>query len=120
MRHLRLVPDNTAIPFMRMRRITFPIANGRGQVLGFGARTLDPNERAKYVNSPEGRSFRIGSGFSDAQRASPPPPGSWVTYRYNGLTSTGLPRFARFMRVRDEPPPPAPGPPNFVPLDSAR
>ncbi len=39
-------------------RITFPIANGRGQVLGFGARTLDPNERAKYVNSPEGRNFR--------------------------------------------------------------
>lgn len=26
MRHLRLVPDNTKIPFMRMRRWTFPIA----------------------------------------------------------------------------------------------
>lgn len=39
-------------------RITFPISNGRGQVQGFGARTLDPNERAKYVNSPESRSFR--------------------------------------------------------------
>lgn len=26
MRHLRLVPDNTTIPFMRMRRFTFPIA----------------------------------------------------------------------------------------------
>src|SRR5262245_45753870 len=26
MRHLRLVPDNTAIPFMRMRRWTFPSA----------------------------------------------------------------------------------------------
>jgi len=26
MRHLRLVPDNTAIPFMGMRRVTFPIA----------------------------------------------------------------------------------------------
>ena len=39
-------------------RITFPIANGRDQVQGFGARTLDPNERAKYVNSPEGRNFR--------------------------------------------------------------
>ena len=26
MRHLRLVPDNTTIPFMRMRRWTFPIA----------------------------------------------------------------------------------------------
>ncbi|WP_374013509.1 DNA ligase [Pseudoxanthomonas koreensis] len=75
---------------------------------------------AVLVRTPEGRSFRIGSGFSDAQRVSPPPPGSWVTYRYNGLTSTGLPRFARFMRLRDEPPPPDPGPPNFVPLDSAR
>lgn len=39
-------------------RITFPITNARGQVQGFGARTLDPNERAKYVNSPEGRAFR--------------------------------------------------------------
>lgn len=39
-------------------RIMFPIANGRGQVQGFGGRTLDPNERAKYVNSPEGRTFQ--------------------------------------------------------------
>jgi len=39
-------------------RITFPITDARGQVQGFGARTLDPNERAKYVNSPEGRAFR--------------------------------------------------------------
>lgn len=39
-------------------RIMFPIADQRGEVRGFGARTLDPNERAKYVNSPEGPSFR--------------------------------------------------------------
>ncbi len=39
-------------------RIMFPITSARGQVQGFGARTLDPNERAKYVNSPEGRAFR--------------------------------------------------------------
>jgi DNA primase len=39
-------------------RITFPIADPRGRVQGFGARTLDPNERAKYVNSPESPSFR--------------------------------------------------------------
>jgi DNA ligase-1 len=32
-----------------------------------------------------------------------------VTYRYNGLTSKGVPRFARFLRVRDEAPPPDPG-----------
>jgi DNA primase len=39
-------------------RIVFPIADGRGRVQGFGARTLDPAERAKYVNSPEGPTFR--------------------------------------------------------------
>ncbi len=39
-------------------RIMFPIADLRGQVQGFGGRTLDPNERAKYVNSPEGRAFQ--------------------------------------------------------------
>lgn len=39
-------------------RITFPIADARGRVQGFGARTLDPAERAKYVNSPEGPTFR--------------------------------------------------------------
>lgn len=60
---------------------------------------------ALVVEHHDGRQFRIGTGFSDAQRADPPPPGTWVTYRYNGLTSTGLPRFARFLRVRDEMPP---------------
>ncbi|MDH3225736.1 MAG: DNA primase [Thermoleophilia bacterium] len=39
-------------------RITFPISDARGRVQGFGARTLDPNQRAKYVNSPEGPHFR--------------------------------------------------------------
>lgn len=60
---------------------------------------------ALQVRTPEGRSFRIGTGFTDGQRARPPPIGAWLTYRYNGLTSTGLPRFARFMRMRDEMPP---------------
>lgn len=65
---------------------------------------------ALLVRTPEGRSFRIGSGFSDAQRDAPPPHGSWVTYRYSGLTSKGLPRFPRFLRIRDELPPPDPDP----------
>lgn len=60
---------------------------------------------ALVVEHHDGRQFRIGTGFTDAQRADPPPLGSWVTYRYNGLTSTGLPRFARFLRIRDEMPP---------------
>ncbi|MDX6556800.1 MAG: primase, partial [Miltoncostaeaceae bacterium] len=47
----------TASDFFQAR-ITFPIADLRGRVQGFGARTLDPAERAKYVNSPEGPAFR--------------------------------------------------------------
>ncbi|GGD38804.1 ATP-dependent DNA ligase [Pseudoxanthomonas indica] len=59
---------------------------------------------ALSVQASDGRRFRLGSGFSDAQRAQPPPLGSVVTYRYDGLTRRGLPRFARFLRVRDEEP----------------
>ncbi|MCD9124989.1 DNA ligase [Luteimonas fraxinea] len=60
---------------------------------------------ALVVEHHDGRQFRIGTGFTDAQRADPPPLGSWVTYRYNGLTSTGLPRITRFLRIRDDMPP---------------
>lgn len=57
---------------------------------------------ALKVRSADGREFRIGSGFSDAQRRDPPPIGSQITYVYNGLTKNGLPRFARFLRIREE------------------
>ena len=52
------------------------------------------------VERADGVRFRLGSGLSDAQRAEPPPLGAWVTYRHDGFTSKGLPRFARFLRVR--------------------
>jgi DNA ligase-1 len=61
---------------------------------------------ALRVRTPDGREFAIGSGFSDTERAHPPAPGSWITYRFNGLTAQGLPRFARFLRPRPEGPPP--------------
>lgn len=59
---------------------------------------------ALLVETPEGRRFKLGGGFTDAQRDSPPAVGAWVTYRYNGATASGLPRFARFLRVREEGP----------------
>ncbi|ENM5734236.1 DNA ligase [Vibrio mimicus] len=52
------------------------------------------------VRTSDGVEFYIGSGFSDAERADPPEIGSLITYRYNGLTTDGKPRFARFVRVR--------------------
>lgn len=47
-----------------------------------------------------GNLIKIGSGFSDAERQNPPPIGSTITYRYNGFSKNGKPRFARFWRVR--------------------
>uniref|UniRef100_A0ABX1PJ32 DNA ligase n=2 Tax=Aromatoleum anaerobium TaxID=182180 RepID=A0ABX1PJ32_9RHOO len=58
---------------------------------------------ALEVETPEGRRFRIGSGFSDAQRRAPPAIGTSVTYRYRELTAKGLPRFPRYLRVRELP-----------------
>lgn len=59
---------------------------------------------ALIVERPDGRRFRLGTGFTDAERKHPPSVGSTVTYQYFGYTATGLPRFASFMRVRkDEP-----------------
>ncbi len=53
---------------------------------------------ALLVEMPGGQRFKLGGGFSDAQRARPPAIGSWVTYRYTGTNPGGVPRFARFMR----------------------
>lgn len=57
---------------------------------------------ALVVKTPEGKEFAIGSGLTDELRRTPPQIGAVVTYRYNGLTKHGLPRFARFLRVRQE------------------
>lgn len=55
---------------------------------------------ALLVEMANGKQFRLGSGFSDAQRRQPPALGSVVTYKYYGFTNSGLPRFASFMRSR--------------------
>ncbi|WP_305966337.1 DNA ligase [Marinobacter salsuginis] len=56
------------------------------------------------VELEDGRQFRIGSGFTDEDRASPPDPGTTITFKYYGLTATGLPRFASFLRIRNDEP----------------
>ena len=56
---------------------------------------------ALLLEMPNGQRFALGTGFTDAQRSTPPRLGASVTYRYQGRTPTGLPRFARFLRVRE-------------------
>ena len=59
---------------------------------------------ALLVEMPSGQRFKLGTGLSDAERNAPPAVGSWVTYRFRGTHDSGLPRFASFMRVREDRP----------------
>jgi DNA ligase 1 len=47
-----------------------------------------------------GKIIHLGSGLSDLQREHPPKIGTLVTFKYNGLTKKGLPRFPVFLRVK--------------------
>ena len=53
------------------------------------------------VEGKNNKRFKIGTGFSNSERKNPPPVGSIITCKYFGLTNTGLPRFASFMRIRN-------------------
>ena len=65
---------------------------GKGKYLGMlGALLLE---------MPDGTRFRVGSGFSDDERRTPPPIGAEVTYKHYGKTRKGKPRFASFLRIR--------------------
>ena len=56
---------------------------------------------ALLVEMPDGRRFRLGAGMTDAQRRAPPALGAQITYRYRELNQNGLPRFASFLRIRE-------------------
>lgn len=52
------------------------------------------------VMDEEGHEFNL-SGMVDALRADPPKIGSIVSFQFNDKTAGGVPRFARFIRVRE-------------------
>ena len=59
---LLIAPEDGGAPYDRFRdRIIFPIADGRGRVVSFGGRAMDPEARAKYLNGPETHLFHKGS-----------------------------------------------------------
>ncbi|HSM21503.1 MAG TPA: DNA ligase, partial [Rubrivivax sp.] len=67
---------------------------GRGRHLG--------RMGALRVRTGAGVEFLVGTGFSDAERENPPPVGALVTFRYRGTTAAGVPRFASYLRPRDD------------------
>lgn len=85
-----------------------PYDDAEARVIGYrpGKGRLEGMMGALLVRLPDGRELAIGTGFTDTQRQAPPPIGSWITFRYQGLTTRGLPRFARFLRPRPGGPPP--------------
>lgn len=101
---------------LMLHRADAPYLTGRQHVLLKLKPTLDAEAtviahlpgKGKYqgkmgallVQMPDGGQFRLGTGFTDAERANPPPIGSMVTYTYRDLTSKGKPKFASFLRVR--------------------
>ena len=69
---LLIQPDDGGAPYDRFRdRIIFPITDGRGRIVSFGGRALDPQAKAKYLNGPETALFHKGStlyGLPEARR----------------------------------------------------
>ncbi len=54
-------PEGGGAPYDRFRgRIIFPIRDARGRAIALGGRAMDPNARAKYLNSPETALFDKG------------------------------------------------------------
>ena len=67
---LCVTPDGGGEPYDRFRgRIIFPIRDGRGRAIAFGGRAMDPNARAKYLNSPETELFDKGRNLYNLQAA---------------------------------------------------
>ncbi|WP_337955952.1 DNA ligase [Curvibacter lanceolatus] len=78
-------------PFLDAEARVVQILPGKGQWQGLAGALL--------VQTTDGHRLRLGSGLSEAQRHEPPPVGSWVSFRYQGLHPGGMPRFASFVRV---------------------
>ena len=103
---------------LMLHRADAPYVTGRSDVL-LKLKPLDDTEgvvvehvpgKGKFtgmlgalrVEAPDGKRFVIGTGFTDAVRKNPPPVGTTITYTYRGLTGTGVPRFASYLRVREK------------------
>ncbi|CUH09047.1 DNA primase [Jannaschia seosinensis] len=52
-----------------IHRIIFPIRDGRGRCIGFGGRAMNPNAKARYLNSPETELFDKGANLYNIRAA---------------------------------------------------
>ena len=57
---------------------------------------------ALVVRLADGTECSVGTGLSDRQRDNPPQLGSTITFRYQELSTGGVPRFPSFVRARTD------------------
>ncbi len=55
---------------------------------------------ALAVELADGTRFNVGTGFSDVERQDPPSIGSIITFRFQELSTGGVPRFPSYIGVR--------------------
>jgi DNA primase len=69
---LMIAPEDGGEGYDRFRdRIMFPITDGRGRIVSFGGRAMDPKARAKYLNGPDTDLFdkgRVLYGLPEARK----------------------------------------------------
>lgn len=96
--HMRYIPGRNA-SLIKLKTTQ----DGEARVVGYrlGTGKYRGMVGSLHVEIAGGVRFYLGSGLTDYDRQHPPKLGDVVTYEYTGYTSTGLPRFARYKRVRE-------------------
>jgi DNA primase len=61
--------DDGSLYELFRNRLMFPIHSEQGRVIAFGGRALDPNEKAKYINSPETAIYKKKATLYNLHRA---------------------------------------------------
>ncbi len=103
-----LMLHDASAPFVSGRtgalRKLKPVQDDEAVVVGHRAGTgrLAGAVGSLAVRDDAGRQFFVGSGLDDALRRHAPPVGSRITYRFRDRTPAGLPRFATYLRRRDD------------------
>lgn len=81
-------------PFYDAEAIVIAHISGEGKFSGMMGSLL--------VQNDNGKKFKIGTGFSKSERLNPPQINDVITYKYHGLTNSGKPKFASFLRIREK------------------
>lgn len=94
---LLIQPEDGSAPYDRFRdRLMFPIGDLRGQVIAFGARALNDEQKAKYLNSPECVLFSKGKNlyrYAEARSALAKSPGRGLIVAEGYMDVIALSRF---------------------------